>query len=187
MYANRSPPAELPETPQAQPTEPVNTLLKAFSSLSRDLDESFLAQLVPYLKQVAIPEGHVLFRQDDVPDGLYFVEHGVLRASYRLADFAQNVEESMVSGTLAGELSTLSGMPRNATVVAERRSVLWKLSVEEMARLEAEQPEAARAFVKLVLKGRFFDPSGRAFTDSHASVAAKADYDTLLTSMVNRV
>ncbi|KAG8875939.1 hypothetical protein FRB97_004616 [Tulasnella sp. 331] len=147
---------ELPETPQAQPTEPVNTLLKAFSSLSRDLDESFLAQLVPYLKQMVIPEGHVLFRQDDAPDALYFVEHGVLRATYCLADFAQNVEESMVSGTLAGELSALSEMPRNATVVAERQSVLWKLSVEEMARLEKEQPEAARAFVKLVLKGQFF-------------------------------
>ncbi|KAG9028683.1 hypothetical protein FRB95_006157 [Tulasnella sp. JGI-2019a] len=160
---------EMPETLQAQPTEPVNTLLKAFSSLSRALDESFLAQLVPYLKQVAVPEGHVLFKTKDTPDGMYFIEHGVLRATYQLADFAQNIEESMVSGTIAGELSALSGMPRNATVVAERQSVLWKLSVEDMERLEKDQPETAKAFVKLVLK------------------AAKTDYDVLLSSMANRV
>lgn len=129
--------------------------MKALASLSDDLDESFFSQLVPYLKQVAVSEGHVIFRQGDSPDGLYLIEHGVLRATYRFVDFAQSVEESMVSGTLAGELSALSGMPRNATVLAERRSVLWKLSMQDMERLEREQPEVAKTFTKLVLKGEY--------------------------------
>lgn len=59
----------------------------------------------------------------------------------------------MVSGTLAGELSALSGMERNATVVVERNSVLWKLGTEGLKRLEAERPELARTFTRLVLKG----------------------------------
>jgi len=154
---------------QAQQTEPINTLWKAFSSLSPNLDDLFFSKLVPYLQHIAVPEGHILYRQGDPPNGLYLIEHGVLRATYRLADFAQNVEESMVSGTLAGGLSALSGMPRKATVTAERRSVLWKLGVGDMERLEKEQPDVANIFIKLVLK------------------AAKADYDILFASMANRV
>ncbi len=142
------------ESPESQPSEPINTLLKAFSSYAEGLDDSFFAELVPYLSQLAVSEGHVLFKQGDVPDGLYLIEHGVLRAMYRFkVEHASTVEESMVSGTLAGELSALSGLPRNATVVAERQSVLWKLSLEELERLEKDRPDTAKTFIKLVLKG----------------------------------
>lgn len=162
-------PPELAPNPQSPDTEPVNTLLKAFSSYATDLDESFYSQLVPYLKQVVVPGGHVLFSQDEEPDGLYLIEHGVMRAVYRFkVNHAQPVEESMVSGTLAGELSALSKTPRNATVTAERECVLWKLSLSELDRLEREQPDVAKTFIKLILK------------------AAKSDYDLLLASMASR-
>ena len=59
----------------------------------------------------------------------------------------------MVSGTLAGELSALSGLPRNARVVVEREAVLWRLAAEGMKRLEEEHPHLAQQFVRLVLKG----------------------------------
>ena len=71
----------------------------------------------------------------------------------------------MTAGTLAGELSALSDTPRNATVVAERASVAWKLSADAFERLEREQPAVAKAFVTLVLK------------------AAKTDYDVLLAAV----
>jgi SulP family sulfate permease len=71
----------------------------------------------------------------------------------------------MTAGTLAGELSALSGSPRNATVVAERASVVWKLTTMDFERLEQEQSDVAKAFVRLVLK------------------AAKTDYDVLLSAV----
>jgi len=74
----------------------------------------------------------------------------------------------MVSGTLAGELSALSGMPRNARVVVEQQAVLWKLSLENMRRLETECPHLAQIFVQLVLK------------------AAKVDTDILLAALATR-
>jgi SulP family sulfate permease len=58
-----------------------------------------------------------------------------------------------VPGTLAGELSGLAGLPRNATVFVERAAVLWYLDGESLCRLQAECPELARAFTALVLKG----------------------------------
>lgn len=60
----------------------------------------------------------------------YLIESGMLRATYVFTDRSHSIVESMVAGTVAGEMSFLSRSKRNATVVAERDSVLWKMSVE---------------------------------------------------------
>ncbi|KAG6917412.1 hypothetical protein DXG01_002681 [Tephrocybe rancida] len=149
------------------PNEPQNTLFKAFSSYG-DLDLDLFRPINNYLERMAVPEGYVLWKQADPPDGLYIIESGVLRASYKFADHLQHVEESMVPGTVAGELSALSALPRNATVVVERAATLWKLSIENLARMEVEEPRLARYFIRLILK------------------AAKIDHDILLSALASR-
>ena len=133
-------------------SEPYTTLVRTFSSYG-DVDRDRFHHLIPYLERTAAPEGLVLWNQDEESDGLYLIESGVLRASYKFADHVPAVEESMVPGTLGGELSALTGLPRNATVVVEREAVLWKLSTANMRRLETDDPALARTFVQLVLKG----------------------------------
>lgn len=125
--------------------------MKTFSS-RENLDEQFVARLVPYFKTRPVPAGEVIYQQGDRADGLYLIESGVLRVTYAFADRVPDVIESCVAGTLSGELSALAGEPRNATVVAERQSVLWKMSIEDLTRLENDHPEDARLFIKLVLK-----------------------------------
>ncbi|EIW78004.1 hypothetical protein CONPUDRAFT_109324 [Coniophora puteana RWD-64-598 SS2] len=149
------------------PSEPYNTLVKAFASFE-GVDDALLRRLPPFFSRVAAPEGHVLWEQNQHPDGLYLIESGVLRASYRFGEHMAVIEESMVSGTLAGELSALAGEPRNARVVVERQAVLWRMSEENMGRMEREQAEVARRFVRLVLK------------------SAKIDTDVLLVSLAAR-
>ncbi|KIJ19677.1 hypothetical protein PAXINDRAFT_166757 [Paxillus involutus ATCC 200175] len=148
-------------------TEPLKTLFKAFGSYDT-LDKIDFSTLAPYFEQASFPEGHVLWEIDDHPDGLYIIQAGVLRASYKFAEHTPVIEESMVSGTLAGEMSALSDLPRNARVVVERDAVLWKLSGERMKKLEDEHPHLAQRFVRLVLK------------------AAKVDTDTLLAALATR-
>ncbi|KAH7886685.1 sulfate transporter family-domain-containing protein [Phlebopus sp. FC_14] len=148
-------------------SEPFQTLLKAFASRDNMVREG-LTKLVPYFERVSVPEGLVLWEKEDEPDGLYIIESGILRASYKFADHTPVIEESMVSGTLAGELSALSGLPRNAKVIVERQAVLWKLSRESMRRLENDHPHLAQTFVRLVLK------------------AAKVDTDVLLAALATR-
>lgn len=133
-------------------SEPYNTLIKAFSSYG-DINREKLRPLVPYLERRSVPEGTILWEQNEDPDGLYIIESGVLRASYKFADHTPSVEESMVPGTLAGELSALAGLPRNATVVVERQAVLWKLTIRNLRRLEKDNPALATTFMQLVLKG----------------------------------
>ncbi|KAH9943577.1 sulfate transporter family-domain-containing protein [Amylocystis lapponica] len=156
-----------PQAPSADAPEPFNTLVKAFSSYG-PVDRQQYGPLIAYLERVSVPEGAVLWHQDDQPDGLYLVESGVLRAVYKFHEHTPPMEESMVAGTLAGELSALSGLSRNATCIVERQAVLWKLSTDNLRRLEAEQPQLAREFTRLVLK------------------AAKLDYDILISALATR-
>ncbi|KAK7681788.1 hypothetical protein QCA50_015135 [Cerrena zonata] len=147
--------------------EPCNTLVMAFSSYAPVNRDTFLP-LVPYLDRMHLPEGHILWEQGEPPDGLYIVESGILRATYRFAEYLSPTHETMVPGTLAGELSTLSGQERNARCVVERQATVWKLTSQNLSRLENEQPEFSRTFMKLVLK------------------AAKLDYDTLIAALALR-
>jgi SulP family sulfate permease len=132
--------------------EPLNTLAKAFSSYG-NIDTLFFQPISNYLERISVAEGHVLWNSGDPADGLYIIESGVLRAVYQFANPTQHFEESMVAGALAGEMSALSDSPRNATVVAEAPSVLWKLSNQNIQRLQTEEPELSRVFMQLVLKG----------------------------------
>ena len=58
-------------------TEPYNTIVKAFSS-SENNGRERLRLLVPYLKHCAVPEGMVLWEQNETADRLHFIESGVL-------------------------------------------------------------------------------------------------------------
>lgn len=166
--------------------EPFNTFVKAFSSYG-DVDFQQFRPLLSYFQRMSLPEGFVLWEQGDDSDGLYIIESGVLRATYRFADHTQSIEESMVPGTLAGELSALSTLPRNATTVVERSAVVWKLSIENLRRLETEEPALGRVFTQLVLKGAQFSFTEKTMlTDLTFSSAAKIDYDILLAALASR-
>ncbi|QRV95907.1 sulfate anion transporter [Ceratobasidium sp. AG-Ba] len=179
-------PAVVESSEPTPPREPTYSLIKTFSSHTNDPE--LMAKLAAYFARVELQAGQVLWRQGDSPDGIYVIESGVLQANYDFAAHSAPVQEvkfstsiihrlelmsgvhvkSMTAGTLAGELSALSGTPRNATVVAERPSVVWKMSAESFEKLEQEQGEVAKAFVTLVLK------------------AAKQDYDVLLAALATR-
>jgi len=153
--------------PIEENVEPLNTLSKAFSS-DPEYDREQFRPLALYLERISMPEGLTLWEQGDDSDALYIIESGILRASYQFAEHIPLIEESMVAGTLAGELSGLSGLNRNATVVVERQAVLWKLSRENLIKLGKDNPELARTFTRLVMR------------------AAKIDYDILLSALATK-
>jgi sulfate permease, SulP family len=130
--------------------EPFETFLKAFSSHGPP-DPTIFKLLTPYFTRIVVTENEVIWRQGEPSDALYLIQSGVLRASYKFT-VSSKFEESMVAGTIAGELSAISGTTRNATVVVERDAVLWRLGNDDLQRLELEHPVLARAFTKLILK-----------------------------------
>ena len=151
------------------------------------MDPHDFAPLTQYLVRIPVPPNYVLWKQGDQPDGMYIVESGLLRAVYTFQNSAEDFEESMVPGTLAGELSTISNTPRNCTVVVEHPGVLWKMSRDSLHRLQLEQPELARSFVQYALKGEFSFTHRTLRTEAdRLDLAATIDYDILLTAMAAR-
>ncbi|BEJ14864.1 hypothetical protein CspHIS471_0406310 [Cutaneotrichosporon sp. HIS471] len=130
--------------------QPLGILMQTMGCYT-DASEAFFSQFAPYFSRVFAPAGTTLWRQGEAADGLYLIESGSLRATYEY-NAEDRVLETMVAGTVAGDLSTLSDTTRNATVVAERDAVLWKLAPNSLAKMEKDKPEAAAMFVKIVLK-----------------------------------
>ena len=145
--------------------EPIPTLVKTFSGYETDLSPELFVPMLSYFKRLTLPESQILWRRGDPPDGLYVIAAGVMRATYTW-DNTDSVSESMVAGTLAGELTGLAGTPRNADVVAEKASVLWKLSNKDWTLFKKEKPTLAHRFVELVLKGVTKRSSPSTLTDA---------------------
>ncbi|GAA5980112.1 hypothetical protein JCM10908_001540 [Rhodotorula pacifica] len=133
--------------------QPLPILLQSFKPYAPDLNEDYFFRLVPYFTRVNVPRGATLWSVEEDPDAFYVIESGMLRAVYILSDGSHSISESMVAGTVAGELSFLSRTKRNTNVVAERDSVLWKMDVAAHERMGKELGWAtARKFEETVLK-----------------------------------
>ncbi len=141
-----------PASLQAEPDQPLSILLQTFGAYCDEPIE-FFRDLAPFYVERVISSGTTLWRQKDRPDGLYLIVSGSLRATYSYDDHRELVQETMVAGTIAGDLSTLSDTARNATVVAERDCILWKMDKEGLERLEKEKPGVAQRYIRIVLKG----------------------------------
>lgn len=132
--------------------QPIPLLVQTLGSYTEHpLD--FFRTLSNYFTRVEVVAGTVLWSQHERADGLYLIESGSLRATYAYENYPRMIQETMVAGTIAGDLSTLSDTVRNATVVVERDCRLWKMDQDALDRLESEHSDVARSFIKIVLKG----------------------------------
>ncbi|KAK0533730.1 hypothetical protein OC834_000825 [Tilletia horrida] len=125
--------------------QPLPLLMLTFKAYAQeDLGPDFFANLAPYFSKVHISKGQRLWERGDEPDGLYLIEKGILKARYDFPQEDFEINEAMLAGTIAGELSFLSGQIRNTSVHAELDCVLWKLDGVNLDRMQAERP--AREF-----------------------------------------
>lgn len=163
--------------------EPVRLLMQALGPYAPELKEDFFNHLVPYFRKIKISKGQTLWRINDMADSFYVLETGILKAVYNfpnqlfldpnpaasssssaggmdginsLNDDLVNhniVSESMLPGTIAGEMTFLAGIKRNTTVSAERDCILWRMSTKDLKALEEnEGPGIARSFRQCVLR-----------------------------------
>ena len=57
---------------------------------------------------------------------------------------------TMCAGAIVGELGMILNEPRTATVVADRDSIIYRLSKEDLGRMEEEAPDLAVAFLEFI-------------------------------------
>ena len=108
-------------------------------------------RLLGYMERQDVPAGNYIIHQGDNSDRLFFLESGQLTAQLEAPDTAPVRLETMQGGRAVGELGFYLGTRRSAAVVADRPSVLYSLSQTALARIEADDPEAAYAFHRIII------------------------------------
>lgn len=116
------------------------------------VDETTSNDLVSYLERLELPAGALFIRRGDPGDTMYFVESGQVTAQIAREDGSLLRLETMMNGRVVGEMGFYLNKGRSADVVAETPSVVFQLSHEALARMEAEHPEAAAVLHRLIIR-----------------------------------
>jgi CRP/FNR family transcriptional regulator, cyclic AMP receptor protein len=116
--------------------------------------------------------GQILFRAGSPGEGCDRVEDGLLKVMIVSSSGAERILVFLGPGAIVGELSTIDGLPRSATVMAMRDATLSSLSRAEFEAFSEEHPEVYKSLVKIlaqrlretdtvVAASSFLSPKGR--------------------------
>jgi CRP-like cAMP-binding protein len=112
--------------------------------------EKLAALLFANAKPTKLAADEVLFLAGDPGDGCYRVEQGLLKVSMIAPTGAERILAIVGSGGIVGELSTIDGLPRSASVAAVRDSELIFVSRAAFQAFADEHPEVYRHLVTLL-------------------------------------
>jgi SulP family sulfate permease len=98
-----------------------------------------------HFERVILPEGTVLMRQGEQLGDLFVLESGRLRVEATTPEGTRIRLGSVRPGVMVGEVAFYLGGPRMADVIAEKPSVVLRLSRLAIERMEAEEPDLAAA------------------------------------------
>jgi CRP-like cAMP-binding protein len=116
--------------------------IKLFASL----EEAQLQSLVHYLQAVRCPQFTHIVRQGQRDEAMYLVLEGEVRA-LTIVEGKETTLTTITSGDWFGEISLLDHGPRSVDVIANKDSLLLKLSSEGFNRLLGEAPMLAVPFL----------------------------------------
>lgn len=106
--------------------------------------------LVKQCVRVEVVPGDIIARQGDPADAVHFILDGRVSILVGAGDSQIRVR-SLRSHTTVGEMGLITGQPRNATVRAETRGILYALSLSAYERIKVENPAAALAFLSYII------------------------------------
>jgi CRP/FNR family cyclic AMP-dependent transcriptional regulator len=146
---------------RAGPIPPFATPMAAAApaNLFSVFPESLAAKLFANAKPVKLAADEVLFLAGDPGDGCYRVDQGLLKISMIAPSGAERILAIVGRGGIVGELSTIDGLPRSASVAAVRESELTFVSRATFQAFAEENPQVYMHLVTL-LAARLRDTDG---------------------------
>jgi CRP/FNR family cyclic AMP-dependent transcriptional regulator len=126
-----------------KPASPLPNLFSVFP-------ESLSVQLFASAKPVRLAADQVLFLAGDAGDGCYRVEQGLLKVSIISPAGAERILAIVGPGAILGELATIDGLPRSASVAAVRDSELSFVSRASFQAFADEHPDIYKHLVTLL-------------------------------------
>lgn len=140
----------VPHTRWQSYQQPFQLLVQTFSTVSDKADD-FWYRAVPFFERKQFSVGNILYKREEMADGFFLLESGMLKAEYILPQLGK-FSELIVEGTTCGELPFFSGTKRTSTTSAERDCVTWMLSQQKWEELQRTQPDIAQELLKISLK-----------------------------------
>lgn len=105
-----------------------------------------------YLERVRVPAGARVIRQGMPSDDLYLVESGRMTVVLERPEGDSIRLRAIAAGTVVGELGFFLGVPRTASIVAERPSVVYRLTRRALHAMKSNDPAVALAFQGLMTR-----------------------------------
>lgn len=120
-----------------------------------------------FMDKTVVDPGTVLLQEGEPVDSVYFIEQGKIAIYIDHADGRRQQLRIQEAGTVFGEIGIYSGQMATATVAAKDVSVLYSLSAEKFAQMEAQDPELAIATHRLIA-----NILGRKLTQANYAIVA---------------
>ena len=113
-------------------------------------DAEFLSEMLSYFEEMDVEAGYRLIQQGDTSRDLFIVQEGRVTTLLEQGN-GDPVRLGTIGGGVVGEIGFYLGYQRTASVVAEGPSRLYRLTRDNMQRMEQENPQAAANLHALVV------------------------------------
>jgi SulP family sulfate permease len=113
---------------------------------SRDYADALASACV----RIEVAAGDIVAQQGDTADAMHFIVDGRLGILVDTGERQVRVR-SLGPHTTVGEMGLISRQPRNATIRAEKPSVLYVLSLDAYERIKLEKPAVGQALLSYIV------------------------------------
>ncbi len=108
-------------------------------------DRTVAERFLPWLERIEVEGGATLIAQGAPSSDVFFIESGHAAVTLTAGQAAVRLA-TLGGGSIVGEMAFYLGVRRSASVVAETQLLAWRLSAENLARLEVEMPDVLIRF-----------------------------------------
>ena len=119
--------------------------------LLADLTAEQIATFVSLLEPVTVPATNTIVRLNELGNSMYLILNGEVQVS-RPAGGRDTVLATLESGDFFGEMCLFDEAPRSATVVANRRCILLRITKQAFDGMIETHPALAALFLRAMLR-----------------------------------
>ena len=114
-------------------------MLRRVKALS-DLSDEQLNRFVEFMESLSVRQWAQIVKQGDIDDGMFLVLEGELRVRLMIGG-KETILATLGPGECFGEIALFDQGPRSADVIANKESVLLRVTSEAFDKLRREAPE----------------------------------------------
>lgn len=116
-----------------------------------DLGDDQLERFIQFMEPQTVRQWAQIVKQGEADDGMYLVLEGELRVRLMIGG-KETILATLAAGDCFGEIALFDQGPRSADVLANKDSVLLKISTEAFERLRREAPELSAPILFAISK-----------------------------------